>query len=108
MRKIWIACGWVLFVTGAALVLLMGLGWIGGGEVSKLIPSVVMGLLFMALGRNFISRGRCFPAYHPSENSEAAREDHIAARRMIIQASRIGGIIILVAASFLAWAVGRF
>lgn len=99
MRKIWIACGWVLFVTGVVLVLMMGLAWIGGAEASKMIPSIVMGCLFMALGRNFISRGRYFPAYIPADNSEAAREDHAAARRMIIQAIWIGGIIILVVAS---------
>jgi hypothetical protein len=107
MRKIWITCGWVLLVTGVALVLMMGLGWIGGAEASRMIPGIVMGSLFMALGRNFISRGRYFPAYLPSENSEAAREDHIAARRMIIQALWIGGIIILAVASFVAWALGR-
>ena len=100
MRKIWIACGWVLFVTGVVLVLMMVLAWIGGAEASKMIPCIVMGCLFMALGWNYISRGRSFPAYLPAENSEAARQDHAAARRMIIQAIWIGGIIILVVASF--------
>jgi hypothetical protein len=99
LKKIWISCGWVLFVTGVLLVLMMGLAWIGGAEASNMIPNIVMGCLFMALGRNYISRGRSFPAYIPSENSEAAREDRAAARRMIIQAIWIGGVIILVVAS---------
>ena len=99
MRKIWITCGWVLFVTGVVLVLMMSLAWIGGAEASKMIPSIMMGCLFMALGRNYITRGKYFPAYNPTENSEAAREDQAAARRMIIQAIWIGGIIILVVAS---------
>ena len=98
MRRIWIACGWVLFVTGVLLVLMMGLAWLGGGEAFKMISSIVMGCLFIALGLNFIVRGRRFAAYIPTEDSKAAREDQAAARRMIIQAIWIGGIIILVVA----------
>jgi hypothetical protein len=89
----------VLSVAGIILVLMMGLAWIGGAEASKMIPSIVMGGLFMALGRNFISRGKYFPTYSSADNSEVARTDRAAARRMIIQAIWIGGIIILVVAS---------
>jgi hypothetical protein len=99
LKKLWIACGWVLFVSGVILVLMMGLAWIGGAEASKMIPSIVMGCLFMALGRNFISRRKYFPTYSSSDNSEVARTDRAAARRMIVQALWIGGIIILVVAS---------
>jgi hypothetical protein len=98
LRKIWIACGWVLFGTGVFLVLMMGLAWLGGGEAFKMISSIGMGCLFIALGRSFIARGRHFPAYNPTEDSQAAREDQAAARRMVIQAIWIGGIIILVVA----------
>jgi hypothetical protein len=103
LRKIWIACGWVLFVTGVVLVLLMGLAWIGGAEASKMIPCIAMGCLFMALGRDYISRGKSFPAHIPGDNSEVARQDHAAARRMIIEATWIGGIIILVVASLVGF-----
>jgi len=103
LRRIWIACGWVLFVTGVVLILMMGLAWIGGAEASRIITCIVMGCLFMALGRDFISRGKYFPTYIPSDNSEVAREDHAAARRMIIQAIWIGGIIILVVASLVGF-----
>ena len=102
MRKILTACGWVLFVAGVVLVLMMGLAWIGGAEASKMIPSIVMGCLFMAMGRNFIARGKNFPTYIPADNSEVAQKDHAVARRMIIQALWIGGIIILVVASLVA------
>jgi hypothetical protein len=98
LRKIWIACGWVLFVTGVFLVLMMGLAWLGGGEAFKMISTIVMGCLFIALGRSFIARGKNFPAYNPADDSQAAREDQAAARRMVIQAIWIGGIIILVVA----------
>jgi uncharacterized membrane protein len=99
MRKLWIACGWVLLVSGVVLVLMMGLAWLGGAEASKMISSVVMGCLFMVLGRTFIARGKCFPTYSPADNSEFDRKDRAAARRMIIQALWIGGIIILAVAS---------
>jgi len=98
LRKIWIACGWALFVTGVFLVLMMGLAWIGGGEAFKMISPIVMGCLFIALGRSLIARGRNFPAYNPTDDSQAAREDQAAVRRMVIQAIWIGGIIILVVA----------
>ena len=105
MRKIWITCGWVLFVTGVVLVLMMSLAWIGGAEASKMIPSIMMGCLFMALGGNFVSRGKDFPAYLPADDSEFAREDRAGARRMIIQAIWIGSVIILVVATLvgLCW-----
>ena len=102
MRKILTACGWVLFVAGVVLVLMMGLAWIGGAEAFSMIPSVVMGCLFMVLGRNFIAHGKHLTAYSPADNSEVAQQDHAAARRMIIQALRIGGIIILAVASLTA------
>jgi hypothetical protein len=78
---------------------MMGLAWIGGAEVFKMISGVVMGCLFMVLGRNFIACGKCFSSYSPADNSEVAQKDHAAARRMIIQALWIGGIIILAVAS---------
>ena len=84
MRKIWITCGWVLLFTGVVSVLVMGITWAGGAGASKMIPCIVMGCLFMALGGNFISRGKDFPAYLPADNSEVAREDRAGARRMII------------------------
>lgn len=102
MRKLWIACGWVLLVTGVLLILMMGLAWLGGAEASSMITSIVMGCLFMVLGRNFIVRGKHLPTYSPADNSEVAQEDHAVARRMIIQALWIGGIIILVVASLVA------
>jgi hypothetical protein len=80
----------------------MGLAWIGGAEASKMIPCIVMGCLFMALGRNFISREKYLPTYVPADNSEVARKDHAAARRTIIQVIWIGGIIILVVTSLVS------
>jgi hypothetical protein len=77
---------------------MMGLAWIGGGEAFKMISTIVMGCLFIALGRSFIARGKNFPAYNPADDSQAAREDQAAARRMVIQAIWIGGIIILMVA----------
>ncbi len=101
MRKIFIACGSVLFVTGFVLVLLMILAWIGGAEASAMILSIVMGCLFIAMGRSLILSGKNFPTYSPADNSEVAQKDHAAARRMIIQALRIVGIIILVVTSLI-------
>jgi hypothetical protein len=98
MRKIWIACGWVLSVAGVVLVVMIGLAWLGGGETFKMISGIVMGCLFILLGRNVIARGRSLQAYTPADNSEAARDDQVAARRMVIQAIWIGGLIILVVA----------
>ena len=98
MRKIWIACGWVLSVAGVVLVVMIGLAWLGGGEIFKMISGIVMGCLFILLGRNLIARGRSAQAYTPADDSEAARDDQVAARRMIIQAIWIGGLIILVVA----------
>jgi hypothetical protein len=54
MRKIWITCGWVLYGAGVFLVVTMGLAWLGEGKPSKIIPSIVMGCLFIFLGHNFI------------------------------------------------------
>ena len=98
MRQIWIACGWVLSVAGVVLVVMIGLAWLGGGEIFKMISGIVMGCLFILLGRNLIARGRSAQAYTPADDSEAARDDQVAARRMIIQAIWIGALIILVVA----------
>jgi hypothetical protein len=95
MRKIWIACGWVLFVAGIVLVVATGLAWLGGVEPFKVISSIVMGCLFFVLGRKFITHGRSFPSYIPADSSEAAQEDRAAARRMILQAIWIGAFIIV-------------
>jgi hypothetical protein len=95
LRKIWSVCGWVLLFTGVVLVLVMGIAWAGGARESKMIPCIGMGGLFMALGGNFVSRGKNFPAYLPADDSEVARDDRAGARRMIIQAIWIGGVIII-------------
>ena len=95
MRKSWIAWGWVLYVAGIVLVVMMGLAWLGGGETIKMISSIVIGCLFILLGRNFVTRGRSLPIYTTSKDSEAARNDQLAARRMIVQAIWIGSFIIL-------------
>jgi hypothetical protein len=47
------------------------------------------------LGGKFISRGKSLPSYIAADNSEVARDDRAEARRMIIQAIRIGGVIII-------------
>jgi hypothetical protein len=88
----------VIFVTGVVLVLMMGLAWLGGAEAFKMISSIAMGCLFMALGRSFIARGKTLSDYNRADDSEAALQDQAAARRMLIQAIRIGGGIILVVA----------
>jgi hypothetical protein len=98
MRKIWIACGWVMSIAGVVLVVMMGFAWLGGGETFKMITGIVMGCLFILMGRNMIAQGRSLQSYTPEDNSEAARNDQIAARRMIIQAIWIGGLIIGVVA----------
>jgi hypothetical protein len=96
------ACGWVIFVTGAVLVSMMGLAWLGGADAFKMISSLAMGCLFMSLGRTFIARGKALPGYNPAGGSEAGRQDQSAARRLVIQAIWIGGVIILA----VAFAVG--
>jgi hypothetical protein len=98
MRKIWITCGWVLYGAGVFLVVTMGLAWLGEGKPSKIIPSIVMGCLFIFLGHNFVARGRSSPIYTTSQESEASRNDQLAVRRMIIQAIWIGGVILLAVA----------
>ena len=95
MRKIWIACGWVLIITGVVLVLMMGMVWLGGAEAFKMISSLVVGCLFIALGRSFIARGKTLSDYHRADDSGAARQDQAAARRIVIQAIWIGGVILL-------------
>ena len=98
MRKIWVTCGWVMHSAGVFLVVTTGLAWLGGGKPIKMISSIVMGCLFILLGRNFVARGRSLPTYAASEDSEAARNDQRAARRMITQAIWIGGLILLATA----------
>ena len=98
MRKIWVTCGWVMYSAGIFLVVTTGLAWLGGGKPIKMIPSIVMGCLFLLLGRKFVARGRSLPTYAASEDSEAARNDQLAARRMITQAIWIGGLILLATA----------
>jgi len=96
MRKIWVASGWMLFVAGAIMVVTMGLAWLGGGQpVYKMISAIVMGGLFILLGRNFIARGRSLPAFTTSKDSESARQDRSAARRMVVQAIWIGALIVV-------------
>jgi len=98
MRKIWVTCGWVMYSAGVFLVVTTGLAWLGGGKPIKMIPSIVMGCLFLLLGRKCVARGRSLPTYAASEDSEAARNDQRAARRMITQAIWIGGLILLATA----------
>src|SRR4030042_4300437 len=98
MRKIWITCGWILCGAGVFVVVMMGLAWVGGGKPVKMIPSIVTGCLFIFLGRLFVIRGRSLPTYAASEDSEAARNDELEARRMIVQAIWVGGIILLTVA----------
>ena len=92
MRKTWIACGWVLLVAGIVLVVMMGLAWLGGAEALKMISSIVMGFLFILLGRTFIVRGRSLRGHPRTDDSEA---DRAATRRMIMQAIWIGSSIIV-------------
>jgi len=98
LRKIWIICGWFLFITGILLFLTMGLAWLGEAKISKILPAVIMGGLFVVSGRNFITRGKQLPLYAPAEDSEEAMRDRAQARLMIVQAVRIGGMIILTVA----------
>jgi len=87
-----------MYSAGVFLVVTTGLAWLGGGKPIKMIPSIVMGCLFLLLGRKFVARGRSLPTYAASEDSEAARNDQRAARRMITQAIWIGGLILLATA----------
>jgi hypothetical protein len=106
MRKIWIICGWILFVMGVVLVVSLGLAWLGGGEAPKMISSIALGVVFILLGWNFVARGRSLPTYGADEDSEASRHDRSEARRMMVQAIWIGGCIILgVALVVVLWVV---
>jgi hypothetical protein len=95
MKKIWVTCGWVLQVAGGVLVVMMGVVWLGGAEPIRMVSGLVMGCLFILTGWTFVARGRSCRAYAPTDNSEAAGKDQAAARRMIVQAIWIGGVIIL-------------
>ncbi|HLZ19432.1 MAG TPA: hypothetical protein VKO67_07450 [Smithellaceae bacterium] len=99
MRKVWIVCGWVVIIAGIILIIAMGLAWIGGAEISKALPAVIMGGLFIVSGWNFIVRGKQLPPYSPSEDPGAAGLDHTRTRQMVMQAIRMGSIIILGVAS---------
>lgn len=96
MGKIWIVSGWVLYVAGAMMVVAMGLAWLGGGRsVHQMISAIIMGCLFILLGHNFVARGRSLPAFTTSKDSDAARNDQMAVRRMVVQAVWIGVLIVV-------------
>lgn len=99
MRKVWIVCGWVVIISGIILIIAMGLAWISGSEISKALPAIFIGGFFVVSGWNFIIRGKQLPQYSPSDDPGAAKRDHARSRQMIMQAIRIGSMIILGVAS---------
>jgi hypothetical protein len=78
------------------MLVTMGLAWLGGGKpIPKMISAFVMGSLFIFLGHNFVARGRSLSICATSKDSETARNDRIAARRMVVQAIWIGAFIVV-------------